>query len=245
MITELKIDYKNLDYYYKQENNLFIIVSLLHTNKLINDASLNAQFKRLKEGKLNRRVNTYYSKANDRWYNDESIFDVYVDVLETMLKPRTPKAKLKLERINKLRKINGLQPIAIKTSLNFDELLKYLNKYLNAGRNYCIDHLYYEFIKPVIENYRNRYYYDSKKLDNLFDYNFESLERQYRQYEEDNDYYCCEYCCGEYDDWLESRNNDRDRIIANRVVEDVMKMLNVFLNDKRDKYKGSYKKFEL
>jgi len=120
-----KIDHRNS--YISNENNLFIVISLLHVNGFINNESLAALFKRLKDGKLNRYVNTYRSNITKEWYNDESIYEVYSDVFETMLSPKG-KEKLKLERLNKLRSIDGLPLRTYQTSLSFDEVLKYLNE---------------------------------------------------------------------------------------------------------------------
>lgn len=239
MITELKLNYKDLGYYTTDESNMFILISLLHANHLINNDSLKTQFKRLKEGKLYRRVNTYYSKINDRWYNDESIFEVYTDILDSMQNPKSPKVRLKLERLNKLRKINGLQPIVFKTHLNFEEILKYLNKYLNKNRNYCIDHLFHEFIKPIAK----RYEYNSIAVKNMFDFDFYSIEQSYKHNYYDYDDYCCEYCCGEYNDWLDSKHERRDYEIKIKMLESISEKVTEFLNTKREKYKGSYKKF--
>jgi len=70
----------------------------------------------------------------------------------------------------------------------------------------------------------------------MFDYNFSTLEKSYYS----DDYYCCECCCGDYNNWLESKNEYKYKIYK----EDIYKKISEFLNTKRTKYKGSYKEFK-
>lgn len=235
-MINFKLDHKIKYNYSGNENNMFVLLSLFHINGLINDSSLKAQFKSLREGKLLRKIGTYHSKINDRWYNDENIFDVYEDIFDSMKHP-SGKAKLRLERINKLRKISGLEPKLFKGFLNFEETLKYLNKYLNKNRNYCIDHLYHEFIKPGISNYEYNYI----TIRSLLGYDFSKFEKTTSFYDD----YCCEYCCGEYSDWLEYKERQREHEKYKNASEEVLRMVNEFLNSEREKYKGSYKQFTL
>jgi len=155
MLKEFKIDQHTLTNAENlRQKNILILISLLHANHFINNDSIKALFKKLREGKLVRNVNTYYSRINKRWYNDENICDIYDDIFKKMMNP-TGKEKLKLDRINKIVTINGLEPRKFKTSLNFEETLKYLNLFLNKNRNYCIDYLFYEYIKPAINSYEH------------------------------------------------------------------------------------------
>lgn len=110
-----KIDHNNS--YISNQNNLFILVSLFHINGFINNESLSALFKNLKEGRLNRNVNTYRSNITKEWYNDESIYEIFSDVFWKMLSPKG-KQKIKLERLNKLRSIDGLPIKTYQTSLS-------------------------------------------------------------------------------------------------------------------------------
>ena len=237
-MINFKLDHKIKYNYSGNENNMFVLLSLFHINGLINDSSLKAQFKSLREGKLLRKIGTYHSKINDRWYNYENIFDVYDDIFESMKNP-SGKVKLRLERINKLKKLSGLEPKLFKNYLDFEETLKYLNKYLNKNRNYCIDHLYNEFIKPGIKNYE----YNSSTIKNLLGQDFSEFE--YNSYSSYDEYYCCEYCCGEYSDWLEHKGRERDREKYKNASKEILNVVNKFLNSKREKYKGSYKQFTL
>lgn len=230
-LTIFKINHKSVTNYCSNENKIFLVISLLHANGIINNDSINSLFKNLRKGKLNRTVNTYRSNINKQWYNYENIYDIYDDILDDMINPKSPKAILRLERINKLRRINGLEPKSYKTFLNFEEVMKYLNLFLNKNRNFCIDHLFNEYIKPAIRQSE----YSISYINNMFDYDFSYFERT-NSYSDD---YCCEYCCGDYDDWyydVKGRKNERIR-------NDITEIISEFLNTKRTKYKGSYKKF--
>lgn len=90
--------------------------------------------------------------------------------------------------------------------------------------------MFFEFIKPLVESER------TQDLTNMFDYNFSNFEKSYNS----DDYYCCEYCCGEYENWLKSRNVYKYTVIK----KDIYKKISQFLNTKRTKYKGSYKEFK-
>lgn len=237
MLKDFKINHKSvIDSYYSlgEERNkeLFLLISLLHINGFINNQSLNSLFNLLRKNKLYRQVNTYHSRINDKWYNDDSIIEIYEDVFDSMIHPKNKNVLLKLERINKLRKIDNLPPKVYKEYLTFEEVLKYLNRYLNKTRNYCIDYLFYEFIAPNI-----RTEYREHVLNSMFNYDFSKLNEKYSV----SDYgYCCEDCDGPYEDYMSYRYSQK----SDYVKKEINKMVNVFLNEKREKYKGSYKEYD-
>lgn len=238
MLENFKLDQNSITSGYSpREGNLFTIISLLHINGFINNDSINALFKSLKAGKLMRNVNTYYSKINKEWYGDENIFEVYNDIFNSMINPKNAKAKLRLERVNKMRKINGLEPKIYKTFLTFEDSIKYLNLYLNRNRNYCIDHLFYEYILPAVKNFE----YDKFTLNKMFEYEFPEVKSS--SYFDDD--YCCEYCCGDYHTWSRNRNRRNEEENNKETVEDILKLISKFLNTKRTKFKGSYKEYGL
>lgn len=234
---EFRIDH-NLDRL-DNDKNVLVLLSLLHINGFISDKSIVALFKKLKEGKLLRRVNTYRSNVTKEWYNDETIYNIYQDVLQTKLNPKNAHEKLMRERINKLRKINGLEPKQYKTFLTFDEMIKYLNLYLNRNRNFCIDHLYFEYIKPLIKQYK----YDKRNLRSLFNnHDFSNHETIRNNYEtRSGSGYCCEDCDGPWENYISFYKDGDDR----QTEKDITKEISNFLNTKRTKFKGSYKEYEV
>lgn len=227
---DFKLGYNNFNV--REENKLIIIISLLHLNGFISHKSLVALFKKAREGKLYRRVNTYRSNVNKKWYSDESTYEIYLDIFETKMNPKDKLERLKLERINKLRKLDGLEETKFKTYLDFEETIKYLNLYLNKPRNYCIDHLFYEYIKPCV----NSYSYSTELL-NMFNCDFSNLEYSYSIHD---NYYCCEYCCGDYNDWLESQEYYKKEELKKLIFKEISD----FLNKKRKQYKGCNKELK-
>jgi hypothetical protein len=201
-----------------EQNNILITIFLLHINGFINNDSLNSLLKQARKGTLSRRVNTYKSNINNRWYNDEKTVDIYEDVFESKLKPRTPQEKLKFERVNKLRKLNGLPPKVFKTHLNFDDMMKYLNLYLNKNKNFCIDHLFYEYIKPYIKTFE----WTGHILRDMFNYDFSHLEVS-----RDRSSYWDRWDDDDYDDYYESEWRNK------QTQEKVTKEISDFLNTKR------------
>jgi hypothetical protein len=105
----------------EDRNTILLIIIHLHIDKKINDAKLKALFKNYRNGTLTRHINTYYSKVNDRWYNDEPMRNIYLDIYEFM-----PKKDLSLEQV-----------------------LPYLNLLLNRNKNYCIDFIYKQYVEPI------------------------------------------------------------------------------------------------
>lgn len=214
---EFKIDYKSnrLD----THKNIFILISLLHINGMINDDSIKALFKLLRENKLVRRVNTYRSNINKKWYNDETTFEIYTDVFESKITPKTAHEKLVLERINKLRKLSGLAPKVVKTHLNFDDIMKYLNLYLNKNKNFCIDHLFFEYIKPAINDFE--FEHREHTLNDMFTYNFSELKIIKDRYK--NDWYWDDYY-DDYDDDYETRRNNK--VTCEKITLEISNFLN-------------------
>lgn len=220
----------------ENESKLFLILSLLHINGIINNDSINALFNSLRLGKLYRYVNTFYFKGTDTWYNDENILEIYTQIFQDKMTPRSKNEILRLNRLNKLRTISGVGIKTYKTELSFDETLKYLNLYLNKNRNFCIDYLFHNFIKPSVVHYN----YNKKPLSELFDYDFSNLEinHSYSSYYDDDDY---DYY---YDDDFDSfRSNRREEEKNKAVRKDISKLIDVFLNAKRTQFNGSYKEF--
>jgi len=243
MLKDFRLDYKQYipNYYEDDTKEVFLLISLLHINGFISDKSLFAQFKNLKRGKMIRVVTTYHSKINDTWYNDETIKEIYRDILDDMINHKSGKLKLKFDRINKLRALNGLEPKVSRTYLNFEETLSYLNKYLNKNRNFCVDHLFHEFIKPSVSNLSED---NNHNLSNMFNYSFTDIINRNSVSRYDYDY-CCDYCCGTYSEWQESNTYRQKEELNRKIRAEFIGMVDVFLNSKREQFKDCYKKFTL
>lgn len=177
--------------YIENEDKVFLIIVQFHRNGIINDQSLNHYFKSLKDGTLGRLVNTYHSKLNDKWYDHEGMFTIIKDIYED------EDHKLKMP----------------KSDIPFDIMLKYLNRYHNKCKNYCVDALYYQFIKPLIEQYQSRIgyhgwsHYSVSNSDAILlllaNYGFNLNVEMFCHYEAYG--YCCSDCSGDRDKYNENQ----------------------------------------
>jgi hypothetical protein len=167
----------NYLYYPEIEHKLvvFLIITHLHLQNKINDKKMQALFLSLKKGTLIRKVNTYHCKINNKWYNDEGMFGILCEVYNE---------------------------VCIRKDLDIEIVLKYLNKFLNANRNYCINYIYTEFILPLFNDLSSK-----KNVSLLKSFEVKNFNVNYVSYEEASMYgdlsfgYCCsdcDGCLGEY-----------------------------------------------
>jgi len=158
-----------------------LLLCLLFHNKLLTKKQLCAYFNKYDEKSsrkenpsyiedtLTRRVNTYHSKINDKWYNDYNFTSILLDICKD-------------ECTN--------------YEMSFEDLLRYLNIGFSKNKNWCIDFVTFNIIKPIIE------YYDVEKSYKIL--NKFGLDINYLTYEDaDLKYdlslgYCCEDCDGCY-----------------------------------------------
>ena len=161
-----------LIYYTEIEHKLvvFLIITHLHLQGKINDAKMKAMFSSLKKGTLLRKVNTHHCKINNRWYSDEGIFGILC---------------------------KAYNEVCVRKDLDIEVVLKYLNKFLNANRNYCINYIYIEFILPLFNNLSNERNVKLLKTFELktFNVNYVSYEEADRAGSLDSGY-CCSDCDG-------------------------------------------------
>lgn len=179
----------NWNSYISNKAVLFLIITHLHIQNKINDARMRAMFLSLKKDTLIRRVGTYHCKINDRWYSDEGMYDILLEVYND---------------------------ICVRRDLDIEIVLTYLNKFLNANRNYCINYIYIEFIVPLFNNldyYKNVQLLKTFELKN-FNVNYVSYEDADRNGDL-SDGYCCSDCDGCYSEYKRSRYNYRYNMPSN------------------------------
>lgn len=194
--SKLILDYR--DYYNnhipfgKSENNktLFLIILFLYHNKVINRQRFLALSKQIKENKMDRRVNTFHCTINDKWYNDETILYIYLDVFSN-------------KKISKL-------------DIPFEEALPILQLHTGKNKNYTIDWFFYEFIQPIIEKYEQSGHYfsvnewgieQSLQMMQTFGVDFnKSNMKPFHQWKDGNvSGYCCEDCDGDYESYASNQ----------------------------------------
>ena len=170
------------------ESKLFILLVVFHRNKLISDHSLKDLLGNLKAGKLNRRVGTFHCKLNNVWYNDESILNIYIDVLSN---------------------VRG------ETDIPMKDFLQYVNRYLNKPRNYCIDFIIGNYIIPFVNSYAMNHYNCSDyerdeviRFMRLFNISSTLTTENYVSYDKfQTTGYCCYDCDGSYKQYKRSQYN--------------------------------------
>lgn len=196
------------------ENKLFLLLVVFHRNKLISDHSLKDLFANLREGKLNRRVGTFKCKLNNVWYNDESILNIYIDVLSNVRDTTVP----------------------------MSDFLQYVNRYLNKPRNYCIDYIIGNYVLPFFDDCDTKHQYwhggtsymreQAQRMLQMFNIS-ETLNNpntyDYDRFEPTG--YCCEDCDGDYDEYKQSQY---ECYVWCNVREDIRKELNDYFNGIRD-----------
>jgi hypothetical protein len=162
----------NSDHILAHEDSAFLITAFMYHNEVINRAKFMSVLKQLRTKTFLRKVNTYYSKINDRWYDHEGTFTILKDVWSDS------------KVFNRI----------VKKSISMDEFLGYVNLLLNAPKNYCIDYTYERFIVPHIvaygnNNYGNRCLQILQNMTGVFDGTVVSYDR----FEPSG------YCCEEHD----------------------------------------------
>jgi hypothetical protein len=118
-------------YYYANYTNIdtktviLMIICHLHEQKKISDDKLKGMFASLRKGTLDRKVNTFHNTINDRWYNDETMYEILCDTYNEL---------------------------CVRKDMELNVFLEYLNKYLNANKNFCINFVYTNIIEPLINS---------------------------------------------------------------------------------------------
>ena len=165
----------NSDYTLEHEDTVFLISVFMFHNGVINRAKFLAILKQLREKTFLRKVKTYHSKINDRWYDHEGTYTTMKDVWDDS------------KVFNKI----------VKKSISMDEFLGYVNLLLNTPKNYCIDYTYEHFIMPHIVAYGNNSYGNRclQILQNMTGV-FTGSVVSYDRFEPSG--YCCEDHDGDY-----------------------------------------------
>ena len=164
-----------------------LLLCLLYHNKLITQKQLCLHCNRYQEIKtdeitkyteysLSRRLNTYHSKITNTWYNDCNFtYVLYEDCLEK----------------------------CINTTMSIDELLKILNIGFSKNRNWCVDYIAFNIIKPIINYYDKNYSYNFLKE---FGIHIDFMTYEEADIKHDLSLgYCCQDCDGCYSQYKQNQ----------------------------------------
>ena len=211
---------KDLEYRYapeilSHEHVVLIMIIFWHKNNLISRERMISMFKNLREGKLLRKINTYHCPINDTWHSDESMYTVLKEVFFDTYKKMTV------------------------TTMELEEFIKYVQLYDSKPRNYSIDYIYTNIVRPFIDRYK----YDSNpSFEQLksFDINFSDVEFVSRgNYHGSSFGYCCEDCSGDYDEYMD-RQYEREVVESNK--KGFESSLKAAMRGYRKAYKGGFEK---
>lgn len=124
MIIPVKDILKKKDYYEGKDIAIISLIVLLHNN-LITVKQLTTHASRYNTDMLTRRIKTYHSPIDDKWYRDESFHNILSEIA-----------------LSKCKDFN----------IDVDTFLKYLNRTFSKNKSYCINILYYNYIVPLLSN---------------------------------------------------------------------------------------------
>lgn len=80
-MIDIKLWYRRFNYNIDIKYLILLVLAGLHYEKKITDKKLKGQFKSLKAGLLQNYKKTYHCTITDRWYNDESAYEVFEDCI--------------------------------------------------------------------------------------------------------------------------------------------------------------------
>ena len=198
----------------ERQRDLFLLITLLYHNEVINREKYVAMCNKNKAGKLSRKIKTYHCKINDKWYDDTGMYTILFEVF------------------NEVR--GKLKPIEL------EDFIKYANLYLNKPLNYCIDWIFYSYIEPVIEEYNRdtsfssgESYRTSRAIDllNTFNIQFPSCDLVHFYNFDGTGGYCCEDCSGDEDSY---RAGQYYYYNISPNVKNLRKDFSKFLNSKKN-----------
>lgn len=129
MNINIRLWYNRFQGYIQIKYLILLVLAGLHHDKKITDEKLKGQFKALKAGTLQKYKNTYHCEITDRWYNDESAFEVFQDCVE-------------------LKGIN---------TISFKNLIKYIQLFENRGYNHALNVFGAEYIYNMFNAWNPEY----------------------------------------------------------------------------------------
>lgn len=156
----------------------FLIISILHHNKIINDERMKAMLKNIKKYS-NKYHKNYHCRINNKWYNNSYKYDVLQDIFDTTELP-------------------------IK-SLEYKDLFPYVQLFTNKGWNkgieYVLSSIIYSYFNTIIDIHNFKGDKDTNDVLKAFNVPVPSKI-------ETVDYsahYCCKQCDGDKQKYINVR----------------------------------------
>jgi len=158
------------NYKLETETKCFLYIMFLKESNVINDAKFSGMMSSLRKGELCTYRKTYHCKINNKWYSHTHMVEILLDVCSDM---------------------NTV------SELKFESVIQYVNKLLSKNRNYCIDYIFDNMIKPVL----SQCHYDTDNYDVIFN-NFGVKVGNLTTIDNINTHgYCCDDCSGDFEEY--------------------------------------------
>jgi hypothetical protein len=134
-MINISLWYKRFYSYINLKYLIIAVLACLHKEGKISDEKLKGQFSSLRKGKLITKKNVYHSTINNRWYNDEEMYEIFKDYL-----------------------------YLIKGYISIEDLIKYIAIYENKNYNYAVNIFGSEYLYRIL-NYWNPEYHNNSFSD--------------------------------------------------------------------------------
>ena len=185
------------NYDLQDEPKCLLVFAFLHKKKIISDDKLKGMMSTLRKGTFIRKVNTYHSDINDRWYDHESTAQLIYDLIK--------EEYLEREEISLL------------------DFIYYINLLHNKNHNWCINYYYLKYVLPTLTQLRNWNAYSIIPIVDAMKGGFHINEFTRRS----SDYYCCcGCCCGFYSYSYEedSHLQSEQKRVRQEIINELNKM---------------------
>lgn len=178
----------------------------MHKYGVINDDRLVALFGTARKNPESRK-GTYHCTINDKWYHDEKFMDILYDAW-----------------------INHHNYPGTGYEIEMEELIVYVNKFINKPRNYCIDWIRSHYLERVVDNIRKWNMDSLAKILESFGVKSSAYVSEYH-YEPSG--HCCDDCDGPWEDYKE-RHYEYD--VVNPTIQDLREISVNHLDTFKKKY---------
>ena len=163
---------------FDSKTKFFTLLIFMHKYGVINDDRLIALFNNARKNPEARK-GTYKCTINDKWYHDEKFIDILYDAW--IKHPNYPGSRGEIE---------------------MEELINYVNRFINKPRNYCIDWIRSHYLESVVDNIRKWNINELVKITDSFGIKSSVYVSEYF-FEPSG--HCCEDCDGPWEDYKASR----------------------------------------
>ena len=192
-----------------QDNYILLILFFLFHSEIISRDKFVGMLRRHEKKLLLRKIGTHHCKINNKWYQDTGS--------RTML-------------VEAFWDVSGrVKP------MEFEDVIKYTNLYLNKPRNYCIDWLETNIINPLLEDYNQTNLTKIVRSFGVLPENdvltFEEADQKYNL----SSSYCCKDCDGCLGEW---KRREYERYYMHDIKSKVKKIFKDYLQSKK---KNTYK----